>query len=269
MTDVMDQATDETGAEERAGVLAERLFGSGLGAIDVFTVYLGVRLGLYAAIADRGAVTSPELASSAGIAERYAREWLEQQTVTGIVSCDDRTAAVDARRYRLPAGHETVLLDADHPACMAPMALAAAGIAGVLPQLVDAYRTGSGVPYTAYGTDFRNGQAGFNRPAFVNLLAGDWLAAGLPDIVARLDAGEQLRIADVACGAGWASIALVRAHPAVRISGYDADEASIPTPAETPPRPGCRTVSRSRCSTPPTCRPGATTSCASSRRCTT
>ena len=63
------------------------------------------------------------------------------------------------------------------PRALAPLALAAAGIAGVLPQLLEAYRTGGGVPYAAYGADFRDGQAGFNRPAFVNLLADDWLAA--------------------------------------------------------------------------------------------
>jgi 2-polyprenyl-3-methyl-5-hydroxy-6-metoxy-1,4-benzoquinol methylase len=186
-----------------------------------------VRFGLYAAVAEAGPVTSAELAARAGIAERYAREWLEQQTVTGLLDCVDRAAPADERRYVMPAGHEIVLLDADSPACLAPVALAAAGIGGVLPQLLEAYRTGGGVPYAAYGADFRDGQAGFNRPAFVNLLAGEWLEVGLPDVKARLDDGARLRIADVACGAGWSSIALARAHPEARVEGYDVDDASI------------------------------------------
>ena len=33
-------------------------------------------------------MTSQELASRAGIAERYAREWLEQQTTAGIIASD-------------------------------------------------------------------------------------------------------------------------------------------------------------------------------------
>jgi 2-polyprenyl-3-methyl-5-hydroxy-6-metoxy-1,4-benzoquinol methylase len=225
MSDLLETTTTE--AEERAGALAERLFGAGLGAIDLFTVYLGLRLGLYAAIADAGPVTSGQLAERTGIAERYAREWLEQQTVTGLLDCEDRVAPAEERRYVLPAGHDVVLLDADSPACLAPVALAAAGIGAVLPQLLDAYRAGGGVPYAAYGADFRDGQAGFNRPAFVNLLAGEWLAVGLPDVKARLDGGARLRIADVACGAGWSSIALARAHPEARVEGYDVDEASI------------------------------------------
>jgi 2-polyprenyl-3-methyl-5-hydroxy-6-metoxy-1,4-benzoquinol methylase len=223
MTDLLETTT----AEERAGALAERLFTAGLGTIDLFTVYLGVRLGLYATIAEHGPVTSHQLADRAGIAERYAREWLEQQTVTGLLDCADRTAPADERCYVLPAGHDVVLLDADSPACLAPVVLAAAGIAGVLPQLLDAYRTGDGIPYAAYGADFRDGQAGFNRPAYVHLLASEWLASGLPDVHARLERGEPLRIADVACGAGWSSIALARAHPGARIEGYDVDEASI------------------------------------------
>jgi 2-polyprenyl-3-methyl-5-hydroxy-6-metoxy-1,4-benzoquinol methylase len=218
---------DGPSAEAAAGALAERLFHAGLGALDVLTVYLGVKLGLYAALAARPESAPSELAHDAGIAPRYAREWLEQQTVAGIIACDDRQAEAEARRYSLPPGHDVVLLDADSPACMAPIALAMGGITGVLHQLLDAYRTGSGVPYSAYGSDFRDGQAGFNRPAFLSLLATDWLAAGLPDVHARLASGETMRIADVACGAGWSSIALARAYPNVRVDGIDTDDASI------------------------------------------
>jgi ubiquinone/menaquinone biosynthesis C-methylase UbiE len=35
------------------------------------------------------------------------------------------------------------------------------------------------------------------------------------------------RIADVACGGGWSSIAFARAYPNVRVDGFDLDEASI------------------------------------------
>jgi 2-polyprenyl-3-methyl-5-hydroxy-6-metoxy-1,4-benzoquinol methylase len=127
----------------------------------------------------------------------------------------------------LPAGHDTVLLDAEHPAHMAPIALAMGGIVGVLPQLLDAYRRGTGVPYAAYGADFREGQAGFNRPAFTHLLANEWLATGLPDVHARLTRGDAVRVADVGCGAGWSTIAIARAFPNARVDGYDVDDASI------------------------------------------
>jgi precorrin-6B methylase 2 len=220
-------ATIDDTTEAEAGALAERLFGSALGAIDLYTVYLGVRLGLYEVLAEQGECTPGELAGAAGIHPRYAREWLEQQTVAGFLACADREQAAEARRYLLPAGHAIALLDPDSPAFTAPLALATAGIGSVTQQLLDAYRTGAGVPYASYGTDFRDGQAGFNRPAFTNFLVDDWIANGLPDVHARLEAGEPVRIADVACGAGWSSIALAKAYPSARIAGFDLDEASI------------------------------------------
>src|SRR5512134_384670 len=97
---------------ERADALAERLLGSLLGTMEVFTIYLGDRLGLYAALAE-GPATPGDLAARAGIAERYAREWLEQQAVTGLLEVDDAAASASDRRYVLPAEHVEVLLDRD------------------------------------------------------------------------------------------------------------------------------------------------------------
>ncbi|NHW87541.1 class I SAM-dependent methyltransferase, partial [Escherichia coli] len=49
-----------------------------------------------------------------------------------------------------------------------------------------------------------------------------WLRRHAPDIHARL-AGSPARVADVACGAGWAGIALARAFPGISVDGYDID----------------------------------------------
>ena len=117
-------ATIDNSIEAEAGALAERLFGSALGAIDLYTVYLGVRLGLYETLAAEGECTPAALASSAGIHPRYAREWLEQQTVAGFLVCADREQSEDDRRYLLPAGHAIALLDQDSPAYTASLALA-------------------------------------------------------------------------------------------------------------------------------------------------
>src|SRR5690242_2688000 len=101
-----------------AEALVERLFGAVLATIDVQSAYLGDRLGYYRALADAGPLTSSELAARTGTAERYAREWLEQQAVTGILRADadadaDADAEADARtrRYLLPEGHAEVLTD--------------------------------------------------------------------------------------------------------------------------------------------------------------
>jgi 2-polyprenyl-3-methyl-5-hydroxy-6-metoxy-1,4-benzoquinol methylase len=226
MTPIHTPAASSEIDEGIAGALAERHFGGALGAIDMFTAYVGLRLGLYQDLVDHPGTTPTAVADRTGIASRYAREWLEQQTVTGIVECDDRHADEVDRTYSLPPGHAIALLDAEHPTYVGALALACAGIAGVLPQLLDAYRTGGGVPYAAYGADFRDGQAGFNRPTFVHQLTSSWLTV-FPDVHARLVAGEPVRIADVACGAGWSTIEMAKAFPQAIIVGFDLDDASI------------------------------------------
>ena len=212
-------------ARDRADVLAERLLGATVGALELFSVYLGAELGLYRALARHGPLTCSELSDRAGVAPRYAREWLEQQAVAGLLDVDQPGAQAGARRYALDSRHARVLLDPGDTAHVAPLAHMLAGIGGVLPRVADAYRTGGGVPYEAYGRAFRHGQGHVNRPAFDHELAVDWLAA-MPDVIDRLQGGSA-RVADLGCGQGWSSLAVARAFPRARVDGVDLDPASI------------------------------------------
>jgi SAM-dependent methyltransferase len=210
---------------DRTEALAERLFNATVGALELYSVYLGAELGLYRALARHGRLTPAELAERAGIAPRYAVEWLEQQAVAGLLDVE-QTGAPDARRYALAPDHARVLVDADDPAHVAPFAHLLAGIAGVLPQVVQAYRTGGGVPYRAYGAAFRHGQGHINRPAFTHELPADWLGA-MPDVIARLEGARHARVADVGCGQGFSTLAVARAFLDVHVDGLDADPGSI------------------------------------------
>jgi 2-polyprenyl-3-methyl-5-hydroxy-6-metoxy-1,4-benzoquinol methylase len=196
-----------------------------LGFGDVYMVYAGDRLGLFRALAERGPATPAEVAEATGASPRYVREWLEQQAVTGIVTVDAPDRASDERRYTLPAGHAEVLLERDSPNYMAPFVRMMVGMARPLPSVLAAFRSGSGVPYADYDADFVEGQGDANRVQFVNSLAG-WLAA-ISDVDARLRADPPARVADVACGTGWSSIAIARAYPSVHVDGFDLDEGSI------------------------------------------
>src|ERR1700730_8755611 len=71
--------------EEQRGALVERVFHSGIAMLEMFSIYVGDRLGLYRALAQSGPSSSTHLARSAGIDDRYAREWLEQQAGGGIL----------------------------------------------------------------------------------------------------------------------------------------------------------------------------------------
>jgi SAM-dependent methyltransferase len=206
--------------------LVARLFSAAVGAFDLFAVYLGDRLGFYRVLAEGGPATSAELAARAGTNERYTREWLEQQAVAGLLACDNPEAAAGERRFRLPEGYDAVLTDPDSLSAMAPLAQIFVGSVTPLPALLDAYRTGAGVPFEAYGVDLHEGQAGFTRPLFVNQLAQEWLPA-MPDVHARLQADPPARVADIGMGLGWSSIAIAKVYPKVRVDGFDLDEASV------------------------------------------
>jgi len=203
--------------------LTGRLFGAFIGMLDLASVYLGDRLGLYRALADNGPATSSQLAQRAGINERYAREWLEQQAVTGFLTVDDVAAAPEARVFTLPRGHAVTLLDRDSTASATPMALFLAPVGKLLPRLVEVYRTGEGIAWSEYGDDCWQGQGDFNRPFLRGGLATE--LAKIPDLHAKLSSGG--RVADIACGVGWSAIAIAKAYPKVTVDGYDLDGAAL------------------------------------------
>ncbi len=204
--------------------LTDRLFESTIGALELVSVHLGVQLGLYAELAAHATMTEDELAIAAGIAPRYAREWLEQQAVAGFITVDEPQAAPVDRRYALPIEHRPALVDAEHGDHVAPFAAMIVGIANVLDEVIGAYRTGGGVPYVHYGSDFRHGQGGINRPAFSDDLVSSWIPA-TDGVVDKLVAGG--RVADLGCGHGWSTIAMQRAWPQADVIGIDPDEPSI------------------------------------------
>ena len=211
---------------DRQEALVDRLFGATIGALEMFSIYLGVRLGLYDRLREEGPMTPREAAASAGITERYAREWLEQQAVAGFLTVEGSELAPEQRTYTLPRAHAAVFTDPESSVHLAPFALLLAGIGEVLPEVVDAYRTGAGIPFARYGADMREGQGAINRPAFLHDLAGSWLPT-VRDVHERLLADPPARVADVGTGQGWAAIGLASVYTSARVDGFDPDEASI------------------------------------------
>jgi SAM-dependent methyltransferase len=226
-------------AAEPAAELAERLLGSAIVTMETLSIQLGVALGLYRALGE-GPADPRRLAERAGIHPRYAREWLEQQAVAGILRvtgqgpgtaghADEAAGGGDdvdpyQRRFDLPAGWREVLTDEDSPYFLGTLPGFAASFAGLLPQLAAAYRSGGGVPYDAYGELTRHGIAGLNRPMFRGQVA-EWLAA-LPDLAQRLAAGPA-RVLDLGCGTGSSSFAIAQVYPQAQVHGVDLDEASV------------------------------------------
>lgn len=196
------------------------------GFFTVYTMYLGIRMGLYRALSGSQALTSLELAARTGTSERYVREWLEEQTVAGILKVEDEKASAQERRYRLPSGHAEVLADRESINYLAPLAQAAVGVAQPLRAIETAFRNGGGVPFAEYGENLFRGVAELNRPMFLHQLGREYLPV-VSDIHRRLSADPPARVADIGCGTGWSSIGMALAYPKIHVDGFDMDDASI------------------------------------------
>jgi len=223
-------STDETHVEtvitgDATIALVERLFHDAVGALDLYTIYLGEQLGLYRALADAGPVTSTELAERTGTTERLVREWLEHQASSGLIAADDVTAEPLVRYYRLPAEHVPVLADPDsvHYGAFTGRDILSAGRA--LPQLVEVFRSG-GALLPPPPPPLELGVGDINRALYLNLLGKEWLPA-IEDVDRRLRAEPPARVADIACGTGWSSIAMALAYPAIIVDGFDLEPSRV------------------------------------------
>jgi 2-polyprenyl-3-methyl-5-hydroxy-6-metoxy-1,4-benzoquinol methylase len=223
--DLLNEKETPESANVRRDNLIERILTATTGAMEMFSLYLGDRLGLYEVLAQDGPLTPAELARRTGTAERYIQEWIEHQTVVGLLAVDDPALPAERRRYTLPEGHEDVLANSESVHYLAPIAQLLAGVVSPLPSLVDAYRTGRGIPYSEYGTDTLEGQGRINRNAFLRQLGPDWLSA-LPELDERLRQ-PGAAIADLGCGVGWSSIAMALHYPSAYVDGFDLDAPSI------------------------------------------
>jgi hypothetical protein len=200
---------------DRTKALADRLRLNTLGALELYTLYLGERLGLYRALADDEPVTSSELAERTGAFERYVREWLEQHAASGLLDVDDPAAEPLACRYRMPPEHVPVLADPDHLLYDAYKGVDIVRAARPLPDLVDAFRTGGAPPPLSWDPE---GRAEFNRAIYLNLLGTEWLPAIPTSIVVCAPNRRRGSPTSPAAPAGRASRWLVRT-PRSRCTG--------------------------------------------------
>jgi hypothetical protein len=209
-------------AEHTAEVLAERLFDQALTVTEAAAVWLGHELGWYAALAAGGSATPQELAARTGTAQRYVREWLEGQAVSGILLFDDG-------RFTLPEGHAEALLDEDSPNWIEPLVRQMVLATLRLPDVARAARSGGGVPWEDFGLDMSRAQGDCNRPALLHALADEWVPQ-IPELAKRLAAGA--RVADIGCGEGWSAIGLAEAFPTITVDGFDVDAGALESARE-------------------------------------
>ncbi|OLD38345.1 MAG: hypothetical protein AUI57_07340 [Candidatus Rokubacteria bacterium 13_1_40CM_2_68_8] len=188
------------------------------GAAVSIMIEVGRRVGLFEAMATMGAVTSVEIAEKTGLSERYVREWLAAMVCGGIIEY-----AAGEHTYRLPREHAAGLTGSSSRN-LTGMAEMFPLMNRVIPDVADAFRTGHGVPYSAYQPDFTGLMDRRSRPRYDELLFSAYLAK--PEgLIARLEAG--IRVADVGCGTGYCITLMARRFPKSTFIGYDLSEEGI------------------------------------------
>ena len=214
MTTTSEPSTiDDHAVEEFAG----RLFELFTGAAMCCLIDIGHRTRLFE-VAAEGPATSAQLASRAGLDERYVREWLGAMVTAGIFEYEPSVTS-----YWLPREH-AACLTGNGVGNLAPMALLTTILARHVDGVTRAFRHGGGVPYGAFVPEIHDVMEALWGPMYRDLLVPAIvpLAPGLPE---RLTAGA--RVADVACGTGDALLALAVSYPKSTFVGYDLDADAI------------------------------------------
>ncbi len=199
-------------SQERSEAFARKMLDVLNHAALALMTSVGHRTRLFDVMATMPAATSGQIAHAAGLSERYVREWLGAMASSRVVEYDAL-----ARTYRLPAEHAAWLTRDAVPNNLAVTAQWTAVLGAAEGAVVEAFRHGRGVPYSAY-------------PRFHAVMAEEsdqTVVAGLVEHILPLVPGLPERLArgidvlDVGCGSGRAVNHLAARFPASRFAGYD------------------------------------------------
>jgi 2-polyprenyl-3-methyl-5-hydroxy-6-metoxy-1,4-benzoquinol methylase len=179
---------------------------------------LGHESGLFDVMAGLEPSTGAQIAQAAGLDERYVREWLGAMVTGGVVDYEPGHGL-----YALPPEHAASLTLAAGPDNLARIAQDLSMLAEVEQQVLDAFRTGGGVPYSAYPR-FQAIQAEESGEVF-DLALVEGIVPLVPGLTEKLRAG--IDVLDIGTGQGHAVNVLAKAFPASRFRGLDMSEEGI------------------------------------------
>lgn len=174
---------------------------------------LGDRLGLFKDLSLNSPTLSSDFANRTGINEHYAKEWLAGMTSAGYLTYDPMS-----HLFTLPPAHRPVLAQEEGPFFIGGTHQMILGMLTIVEQLEDAFRTGKGIPMTAYGANAWEGMERDMIGIYKAKLLQEWIPA-MPAVHKMLENGVQ--VADIGCGTGRLLILLAQAFPKSRYIGID------------------------------------------------
>jgi SAM-dependent methyltransferase len=209
----MPETVDRASVKE----FANRLLDIYTGGFLTYMIEIGEATGLFTAAVE-GPASSVQLAERAGLSERHVREWLGAMVVAGIFDYQPEGAV-----YSMPPEHATCLTGSS-PYNMAPRALGLSRLGKVVPQVIDTFRRGGGVPYADYLPDFTDLMDALGRHRYDDLLVSVYLGLA-PGLLERLAGG--ISVADIGCGSGHVANLMGQAFPRSSFVGYDMSDTGI------------------------------------------
>jgi SAM-dependent methyltransferase len=205
---------DQTKAEAFAGKMLGIING---GALALMTS-IGHRTGLFDKMAGLRASTYERIAEAAGLNERYVREWLGAMVTGGIVEYSE----VDGT-YHLPLEHAAFLTRAASPNNMGVTVQFLSLLGAVEDQIIECFRSGGGVPYSAYPR-FHEVMAEESNQTVLAALMSSILPLA-PGVLEKLQEG--IDVLDVGCGSGRALCLMAENFPNSHFTGYDLSEEGV------------------------------------------
>jgi 2-polyprenyl-3-methyl-5-hydroxy-6-metoxy-1,4-benzoquinol methylase len=179
---------------------------------------VGHRTGLFDAMREMPPSTSAEIATLAGLNERYVREWLGAMTTGGVVE-----VAADTSRFSLPAEHAAVLTRAAAADNMAVFAQYISLLGGVEDEITDCFKKGGGVPYEKFPR-FHEVMAEDSGQSVLSSLESHVLPL-VSELADRLTRG--MRVLDAGCGRGRIVTRLAELYPNSGFVGIDLSAEAI------------------------------------------
>ncbi len=184
---------------------------------------VGHRTGLFDVMSKAPPGTSQEIALSAGLNERYVREWLGAMLTAGVLEYDQATS-----RFSLPAEHAAFLTRAAAADNMAVFAQYIAVLGAVEDDIVECFRKGGGVPYERFPR-FHEVMAEDSGQSVMSTLESHILplVLGLTDRLAR-----GIRVLDAGCGRGRVLNRLAELFPRSSFVGMDLSPSAVSSAIE-------------------------------------
>jgi 2-polyprenyl-3-methyl-5-hydroxy-6-metoxy-1,4-benzoquinol methylase len=175
-------------------------------------VSIGHRTGLFDIMSQLPPARSEEIATRAGLSERYVREWLGAMVTASVVDFDPVT-----NHYSLPAEHAAFLTRAAAADNMAVFGQYIAVMGCVEDDIVGCFKNGGGVPYEKFPR-FHEVMAEDSGQSVLSSLESHILPLA-PGLTERLTQG--IRVLDAGCGRGRILTRLAELYPRSRFVGMD------------------------------------------------